>query len=490
MSLFIKRSVQLIFTAVFITMAVVPACAKKNSIQNFTRVLSPKISATLSAQVEREVTHADVEKRFLQHATKRNIRKATPSSSSSSVTPKSAPPAQGRQQKIIQALQKVIVSFDDLSGHVLMWNQFFAANHAEVSRIEKRNNALQPELDIQEQILKNAPVSTGYKRPDYGVYARQTPYIYLADASGHGVKTIVNEVKQVLHSVRRFNPQARILLALEFASMQDPQPPIRFAGQENDSVYIFKSYAGLVPVADELDIDILALDDAISGSGESLSFIKTGNYLVVMNNEDHPGFVQNPLDLTNQEWSNWDGFISISPLGMRFRNEQWANYINAVKSFYDIIIVYAGNAHINHRLNSWKDVPELVGEKYITFNFYAAEKQSEKQQEFENTADEQLNDSHSRVINFSVNLKKPEKAPLYSPHVWGIKTRKSDWHWYGEEFWYLKTTKAQTDKYIHALPVQKQHIYRQTQLSVRKAKAEKLELIEFDVFLPKWPKNL
>ncbi len=132
-----------------------------------------------------------------------------------------------------------MLSWNNLFDHVLSWSQFLATNRKEVERVENRKIILQPALDAREEILKDAPVSIGYRRPDYGAYAQKTPYIYFTDASGHGIKTIINEVKHALYSVRRANPQKRVLLAMEFASMLDvEQPPIRFAGQENGSIRV------------------------------------------------------------------------------------------------------------------------------------------------------------------------------------------------------------------------------------------------------------
>ncbi len=243
-------------------------------------------------------------------------------------------------------------------------------------------------------------------------------------------------------------------------------------------------------MADELDMDILALDDLIWGGGEFLAFWKIGNFFIVIDNEDYPDFVKNPLNLTDKEWKKFDGFVSVSSLGMWFRNKQWASYINAVKTFYDIIIVYAGNGHTDSDLNTWKDVPELVGEEHIIFNFYAAQKESPLQQEFIDTAHKLLDNSHSEFRDVSAYIKKPELTKSYPSNLWRIKTRGDDWCWNGKEFWYMKSTKAETDKYIESLPAQTQYTYRKAQEAIWNKKTEKLELIKFDVFLPQWSYEL
>ena len=442
--------------------------AQKIPAKNSTEIFS-KSPATASTQAAR----ADLERR---------IQKSIP-------TPQTSHTSQSQQREIIQALQKAMLLEDDVPNYVLRWSQFFAANRNEVARVETRMDSLQPSLDARWEILKNAPVSEGYKRPDYGAYAQQIPYIYLTDTSGHSVKTIINEVKYVLRSVRRANPQARILLALESAEMNELEPPIRFAKQKNDAMYIHPLYDQLVPLADELDMDILALEDYVPLQTETWFACKSGNYFVGLVSIDHPDFVKNPGNLTDKELDAFLGFVNMSTLGMRFRNEQWAGYINAAKPFYDIIIVYAGNAHIDHSLKTWQDVPELVGEPYITFNFIAAEEEPQNQQEFAGTAREQLDAAHSRFKDpVPALLSKPEPNPLYSPNIWRAKTQGDDWHWYGKEFWYLKTTKAETEKYIQSLPADKQRTYRQAQETIREAGAEKLELIEFYIYLPNWPK--
>ena len=448
--------------------------AQKSPAKNSTEIFS-KSPATASTPAAR----AGLERRVQESIT----------------TPKTSHTSQSQQREIIQALQKANLPREETYDPVLKWSQFLSDNQKEVARVEARLESLQPALDAQEEILKNAPVSKGYKRPDYGAYAQQVPFIYVTDASAHGIKTIINEVKQVLRSVRRANPQARILLALEFAEMENGTPPVRFAGQENTSMEVYTDYDALVPVAAELDIDILALEDGFIDFTDSAFFYKIGKHFIKLSNNDHPDFASHlpdptqPENILTQEYKQLRGFLCMSTLGMRFRNEQWAGYINAAKPFYDIVIVYAGYAHIDYSLEAWQDVPELVGEKYITFNFIAAEKAPQNQQKFEDTAHEQLDDGHSRYKDpVPALLKRTESKPLYSPNIWRAKTRGNRWIWYGKEFWYLKTTKAETEKYIQSLPADKQRTYRQAQETLRNAGAEKLEFSEFDIYLPNWPK--
>ena len=427
---------------------------------------------TLVLPVRAELPLADLERRVQE-----------------SITPKIPLTPSNQQREIIQALQKAMFSVDNMS--ILWWNQFLAANRNEVARVEARLGSLQPARYAKWKILKNSPMSKGYKRPDYGKYAKQVPYIYVTDASAHGTQSIVNEVEQMLRSVRRANPQKSILLALEFAEMNEPEPPIRFAKQENPFMDIADPYDRLVAVADELDIDILALEDFIELQSETWFLYKIGNYFVGFISEAHPDFVQNPKNLTNEEKSKLRGFLFMSTLGMRFRNEQWAGYINAAKPFYDIVIVYAGSGHTDSYLYTWKDVPELVGEKYIAFNFIAAEEAPKRQQAYEDTTSKLLTNNHSWCsypVPALLKREDPEMKSSYCPSIWNVKKQGDDWTWQKKDFLYFKTEKAEKEKYVKSLPADAQRTYRQAQEAIRKAEAEKLELIRFSVFLPEWPK--
>ena len=47
-------------------------------------------------------------------------------------------------------------------------------------------------------------------------------------------------------------------------------------------------------------------------------------------------------------WASAEQFIAISPFGVLERNYQWARRIKAAEPLYDLILVYAGNGHLNN----------------------------------------------------------------------------------------------------------------------------------------------
>ena len=177
----------------------------------------------------------------------------------------------------------------------------------------------------------------------------------------------------------------------------------------------------------------------------------------------------------------------MSALGMRLRNKQWADYINAVKPFYDILVVYSGSGHTNNPSESWADVPILVGEKYITFNFYTTEKNLQEQ-DFQETSYKILCDNHACSM-VPISITAQESAQPQIVPIWGKKTLADSVIWDGKSILYGQEVNAETDKYIKSLPKEQQHTFYEITDTLEKAGIDKkLNMMDFDVFLPEWPK--
>ena len=391
-----------------------------------------------------------------------------------------------RRQEISQKLRQQVVGLNSEppDDHVLLWTPFLLESRNEVLRVNRRMESLRDAIDEQWKVIKDAPISVGGKRLNYGKYTKQTPFIYLADASTHSAQAVVNEVKYVLQSVRTANPQARILLAMEAAYMYELDTPIRFAKQENETMEVPAPYDELLDMADTLNIDILALEDFILEEGPKVSSYKVGNYRVLFNAKDHPDFVNDPSDIQPNEIDKLYGFIGMSTLGMRYRNEQWANYINAVKSSYDIVITYVGNGHTNSGLQVWEDLPKLVGEEYIVFNFYTAETKNQAQQEHEDTAYELLCNNYSCYMTPLVI--QPEKSkPRFSLFL-NAKTLSEPPIWDGKNYLYIKTSGEAIKDYVKTLPKKQQDVFGKAEKSFQDAGTDDLELANFNVLIPQW----
>jgi len=428
---------------------------------------------------------------------KQNVPHRTPNSSAESFTPKTSHTSSSQQQQISQALRKVIFSPKDPASvnQAMMWSEFLSAAQEETTRTGKRLKSLDQALDDRWEVIKKVPMTLEYKRPNYGEYAKpdgQTPaFIYLAD-SAHRTQTLVNEVAYVLRSVRHAHPQARVLLALEGARLVDFEVPILFAGQENSAMKFSTPYNKLVSAAANSDVDILALDDSIGSvaeDAEDFAYYKVGKHLILMNVSDYPSFVKNPFEMTLAEWQKWGGFLVTSSLGVRYRNEQWADYISAVKPFYDIIITFAGDGHINSHFENWRDLPDLVGEPYVVFNFYTTERPALEQQFFEDMTYELLYDSQASLIQ-PIYPQKPEPRPAYSPDKWGKRTMEEGIIWDGKSILNVKRSQSAQDKYVQSLPAEQQQSYQKAKETLESAHRTDLEKATVDVFLPEWPKQI
>lgn len=284
-------------------------------------------------------------------------------------------------------------------------------------------------------------------RPDYVQETNNVKYIYVSDSSAHGTKTIRREVTLLLKQIRHAHPQARILLALEFAERKDRHAvPIHFAKETSWPFTIDDNYTPLIKTADKLDVDILGLDDYIPAEQETLAF-KMGDALV--QGLDHPNalavltqykpqllaqiaqheeqytqltneinrlknalssirttpmLTQRQLDNAKTQLKNQlnllqkqrqaqkqeiqklnlekilylHDFISRSPWGMDQRNAQWARYIKAIAPFYDIVITYAGNAHLSLPISGAALLPKRIGQPFVLFDFYTQERLKKK----------------------------------------------------------------------------------------------------------------
>lgn len=286
-------------------------------------------------------------------------------------------------------------------------------------------------------------------RPDYARETKNIKYIYAVEASDHETQSIPREVEILLKQIRKANPQARILLALEFAIRENAHAiPIHFAHETNWPFTVAAPYTHVVKTADKLDMDILALDDFIPGLRRKDSF-KLGNSIVTgydhpdaqrVLEQYHPGLTQQikeqeqketeldekiakvkkfllilekrPQDLRSSpkmtpkqiasarkqylnEWNSLQeqrsklqkqgdqlrhyrelylhDFLSRTPWGIEQRNDQWARYIQALSPFYDIIVTYAGNAHLSIPFTGAALLPERIGKPFVLFDFYTQE---------------------------------------------------------------------------------------------------------------------
>ena len=261
----------------------------------------------------------------------------------------------------------------------ISWGDFLKKNQGVVEQFTQK-------IQIATQLFSSKEVKQAFDRmltaaveagrPDYAAETKGMRYIYLADASDHDTKSIVQEVSYLLERVRESNPQAHILLALEFANNTDLNAaPIHFPGKDTPHILLMQSYAGLLPLAERLDMDVLALDDFVLYENG----FKLGKFLVNVDLSDPAvqRIIGHKKELTAQDLLVLRDFASRSSGGMYARNEQWSNYLRAAEGFYDIIIVYCGLGHLSP-VGTLHSVQELVGTEYAEFDFYTEEELPEE----------------------------------------------------------------------------------------------------------------
>ena len=385
-----------------------------------------------------------------------------------------------RQQQIIRALDKVRLKLEDpkLQDHVMWFEEFELKNQSVTQETGERLRIFeeigQEMTEVMKQELQGLKtemqdvVTVKEERPNYGKESKGVSYIYLTDYSGHSTQSIVNEVKEVMRSVRQANPQARILLALEAAQMRDFAAPIRFAKRNNERMEMPAPYDQLFSQADKLNMDILALDDTVVWNWEGGTGYKIGDILL---------YVDVPLkDMTQEQWLKIDGFVSVSTLGMKQRNKQWVSYIRAVKPFYDVVIAYAGNGHINSSNLPENDIPVQLGGKHTIFEFYTLEANQESDAFGDNTY-EMLCDANACVMP----LPEPEEEPEPNPSSQGAEVIE----WDGQRVAYEKTDMRAFKKYVSLLPPASQRRIEAVMEKSRKAGFKDVEpLSHFTVYLP------
>lgn len=256
------------------------------------------------------------------------------------------------------------------------WAEFLQENTAMADEMAARLNCtsyLIQQADLGQDLVNKIIEDHEVGRPDYGAETKGMRYVYVTDSSDHGTQTIVAEVERVMRAVREANPQARILLAMEFAvNIEFGASPIRFAGKENKTFWVHPEYQPLVTLADELKMDTLALDDYVVWENA----FKMGKNLVFVDESAQSADIIKDKDIGYAL-----NFAGATLKGVAERNNQWASYLKIMEPFYDITIVYTGGGHTSYE-GTLNPLPAEVGTEFALFNFYTMEELPEKSQEF------------------------------------------------------------------------------------------------------------
>ncbi len=231
----------------------------------------------------------------------------------------------------------------------LTWKDFLRLNE---EAKKQTLAAVREQIQQQGQWIKDypniiAPVFTMHNSvPDYS-HAFTHKYIFIAEYISHGTKSAPQEVINILKAARKARPNDKILLAQEFLMWNgDEHTSLRKKAGKESKLESF--YPEVTKAADQLGIDQLALDDGLYMADEKDVAVKIGKYIVWVTPQDKlPLLKHKGCDALYTRWASADQFIGISPFGMSQRNKQWARRLKAVEDNYDLILVYAGDGHLN-----------------------------------------------------------------------------------------------------------------------------------------------
>ena len=232
----------------------------------------------------------------------------------------------------------------------MSWQEFLKQNE-HVKEVEKASTKLENHLlNNQLDAIKEENPNLFYHAqgmPPYSQLIKGQTTIFIAEDINHETTSAINHAANIIRIIRKENPQARILLASEFLNwMGDENPGLLKKAGEKSNLDVLEGYMPVFRAADQANIDQLALDDFIWITQENTSIVKIGNFAVYASLEDQVPSLNLAQDKLEDLALSTLNLVSVSPWGVRERNRQWARRINALRPFYDIIIVHAGDGHI------------------------------------------------------------------------------------------------------------------------------------------------
>lgn len=256
-----------------------------------------------------------------------------------------------QQKSETLSLNQVLEQLQNEKIPHLSWQEFLKQNE-HVKEVEKASTKLENHLlNNQLGTLKEDANSNLFYHalglPPYSQLIKGQNTIFIAESINHEAASSIDHAANIIRIIRKENPHARILLASEFLNwLGDEAPGLLKKAGEKTNLYISEGYMPVFRAADQANIDQLALDDFIWITQENTSIVKIGNFAVYASPEDKVPSLNLAQDKLEDLVLSTLNLVSVSPWGVRERNRQWARRINALRPFYDIIIVHAGDGHI------------------------------------------------------------------------------------------------------------------------------------------------
>lgn len=186
-------------------------------------------------------------------------------------------------------------------------------------------------------------------------------------------------------------------------------PLLKKAGRPTD-LTVSEEYIPAFQAADDLGIDQLALDDTVWGAVDNKIGAKVGEFVVWSTPQDKlPAWGDQPnLSKETKRFYAMHQLVGASPWGVRERNRDWARRIKTLMPLYDIVIVYAGDAHLNNTY--YLDLQPMLEQKdFVNITLYPLETLP---QEHALTYQQRSDILESRNITQNKTLQKTKKQAL------------------------------------------------------------------------------
>lgn len=386
------------------------------------------------------------------------------------------------------ALKALIARQNPANWQEISWKEFLEQNK-HTQEVEICSVNIDAESNRQCQQLAGPdftlPTRRGQGPFDYASIVKGQKIIYIGES--HNTTNIPAEVETILKAVRENNPRARILLASEFINWMPIFPltdipafkqtynegllllrdfylhPERYdttkmsafqqsmadmdkllqrantfinkpfllkkANTQSEHLEILGNYDSIFQTADALDIDQLALDDIICLEDPEVA--KIGGVVVRTNEKDSINQYVKDSGLSFLE------LLSVSSLGVRERNREWARRIKAVLPIYDIVVVHAGSGHLHNTYSV--DLPPMVGiKKYTSITLVSKNVMSEKDERWYEKRDQSAQQNGlSQDGKMQQLTQKATELPMFSKEVF------DEWKDHTQPFWFLSTTKEE-----------------------------------------------
>ncbi len=344
--------------------------------------------------------------------------------------------AKAQQQASLTGLAQASRCLRDIKDcTVLDWPAAARYHSQAISSVKERQGLIKQ----YKQLLNKLPADTRHATPYTAENEKKAleklknyRFIFIGETHMDGIRP---HIARLLQTIRRQNPDKRILLATEMLVTYAPTDglPFQKARATNPDIRPQSgSMNWILPLTQELNMDVLALDDRWleqkhNAQGGLVYPIKLGNFVI-----DVDSSYQEALQIANSRYGHdisanpvaviyaLHDFFGTSWWGVAQRNIQWTSYIKAMQTGYDVIVVYGGSGHFD----TLEGVPSISQQLGLTdYAFIALSKipSDKERQEMQTTVKNRSNNTQLVGENYKKAFIQQQSTPSiihrYTPQV-------------------------------------------------------------------------